>query len=50
MPVEFPVFAEQTDGKGILYIYIYIYIERKQEYAYAFFRIKMQRCDQYQRL
>ena len=21
MPVEFPVFAEQTDGKGILYIY-----------------------------
>lgn len=22
MPVEFPVFAEQTDGKGILYIYI----------------------------
>jgi hypothetical protein len=27
-----------------------IYIERKQEYAYAFFRIKMQRCHQYQRL
>lgn len=34
MPVEFPVFAEQTDGKGILYIY------RKQEYAYAFSELK----------